>query len=671
MSERLNLDNSSASENQENPLRSEWVFDSLDAGAPAENINNASEAEQNIESAAERFERIKKELARASADAYTLDQIKAKKQELQEVLEDLKKEQSELDSATPGETISEEEARRTLEKAKKNGGIKGHLTKKVVLIIAMVLVALTATVGGIVASLHSTNNAAPSQPTYAATEQYNPGGVDETQPTSATEEVSPSELDEINEADEVHDYFNATGGVDYNNDGIRDSNTAGTEIQWESQMDKLDEARHFDRETAWNFFDGSKMLSGGLGARPIGLELMDEQRNFGEGSLEAWSVNTLDATRNNMPSTIMGELIMHGTVMGDKIVNEDGTIEPLSSYLDMLERADDEFTGKYQNQVAQDQYERFNNGTVIAGRTPNQYYSVQIAIDKTSEDVRMEVVIVDTDKLQGEDLQNEARQWVDIRQEDGKLFFDDSEELERYIVAYLGLPEGTKLEVHSDNSGGNQICAWVIDETAEQPGPQEQPVTPVNPDTGSEGTGTENEGTGTENEGTGTEGEGTGSEDTGSESTGTENESTGTENEGTGDEGWGKSGDPHAGENVDVSDQVDPASEVSRGQNDNTNRGNEGYTPGGSNSTPGSASGNNNNGDRISGGSNQGGNGTNGTNPNSNPTTTTEGQNRDATGNNNQENAHTSGGETGTGATTGGNNYSDAGEEEAIANGDF
>lgn len=671
MSERLNLDNSSASENQENPLRSEWVFDSLDAGAPAENINNASEAEQNIESAAERFERIKKELARASADAYTLDQIKAKKQELQEVLEDLKKEQSELDSATPGETISEEEARRTLEKAKKNGGIKGHLTKKVVLIIAMVLVALTATVGGIVASLHSTNNAAPSQPTYAATEQYNPGGVDETQPTSATEEVSPSELDEINEADEVHDYFNATGGVDYNNDGIRDSNTAGTEIQWESQMDKLDEARHFDRETAWNFFDGSKMLSGGLGARPIGLELMDEQRNFGEGSLEAWSVNTLDATRNNMPSTIMGELIMHGTVMGDKIVKEDGTIEPLSSYLDMLERADDEFTGKYQNQVAQDQYERFNNGTVIAGRTPNQYYSVQIAIDKTSEDVRMEVVIVDTDKLQGEDLQNEARQWVDIRQEDGKLFFDDSEELERYLVAYLGLPEGTKLEVHSDNSGGNQICAWVIDETAEQPGPQEQPVTPVNPDTGSEGTGTENEGTGTENEGTGTEGEGTGSEDTGSESTGTENESTGTENEGTGDEGWGKSGDPHAGENVDVSDQVDPASEVSRGQNDNTNRGNEGYTPGGSNSTPGSASGNNNNGDRISGGSNQGGNGTNGTNPNSNPTTTTEGQNRDATGNNNQENAHTSGGETGTGATTGGNNYSDAGEEEAIANGDF
>ena len=671
MSERLNLDNSSASENQENPLRSEWVFDSLDSGAPAENINNASEAEQNIESAAERFERIKKELARASADAYTLDQIKAKKQELQEVLEDLKKEQSELDSATPGETISEEEARRTLEKAKKNGGIKGHLTKKVVLIIAMVLVALTATVGGIVASLHSTNNAAPSQPTYAATEQYNPGGVDETQPTSATEEVSPSELDEINEADEVHDYFNATGGVDYNNEGIRDSNTAGTEIQWESQMDKLDEARHFDRETAWNFFDGSKMLSGGLGARPIGLELMDEQRNFGEGSLEAWSVNTLDATRNNMPSTIMGELIMHGTVMGDKIVNEDGTIEPLSSYLDMLERADDEFTGKYQNQVAQDQYERFNNGTVIAGRTPNQYYSVQIAIDKTSEDVRMEVVIVDTDKLQGEDLQNEARQWVDIRQEDGKLFFDDSEELERYIVAYLGLPEGTKLEVHSDNSGGNQICAWVIDETAEQPGPQEQPVTPVNPDTGSEGTGTENEGTGTENEGTGTEGEGTGSEDTGSESTGTENESTGTENEGTGDEGWGKSGDPHAGENVDVSDQVDPASEVSRGQNDNTNRGNEGYTPGGSNSTPGSASGNNNNGDRISGGSNQGGNGTNGTNPNSNPTTTTEGQNRDATGNNNQENAHTSGGETGTGATTGGNNYSDAGEEEAIANGDF
>ncbi len=434
-------------------------------------------------------------------------------------------------------------------------------------------------------------------------------------------------------------------------------------------MDKADEARHEDLETAFDFY-GDKMLSGGLGSRLIDFEHMDEHRNFTEGSLEMWSNRTLESARNNIPSTIMAELITHGTVMNEAIIREDGTVINLSEYLAMLE-SDEEFAGKWQNQIAQEQHEIFDKGTVETGRTPNQYYSIQIAIDKTTAEPRMHVVIVDTDKLEGEDLQNESRQWVDLRREDGTMFFDDSESLEKFIVASLGLPEGTKLVVHSDNSGGYQFCAWEEDDE-ERPGPQDEPITIVDdtdPGTGTEGTGTE--GTGTE--GTGTEG--TGTEGTGTEGTGTEG--TGTEGTGSETSDWGKGDNPHAGQNVDVSDPVNPASEVSRSESEGANRGNQGYvndnqaTPGshsgnngGSGNTGVTAPGTNSGGDRLTGGNNQGGNQQAGTN-NSAPAVTPEATNRDNTGNNNQGAAQNSG------TTTGGNNYSDSQEEDLVNNGDF
>lgn len=51
---------------------------------------------------------------------------------------------------------------------------------------------------------------------------------------------------------------------------------------------------------------------------------------------------------------------------------------------------------------------------------------------------------------------------------------------------------------------------------------------------------------------------------------------------------WGKTGDPHGGEDVTYSEQVDPNSEVTQVQNANTNSGNEGHNG----STPGSTSSN-------------------------------------------------------------------------------
>jgi len=130
---------------------------------------------------------------------------------------------------------------------------------------------------------------------------------------------------------------------------------------------------------------------------------------------------------------------------------------------------------------------------------------------------------------------------------------------------------------------------------------------------------------------------------------------------------WGKSGDPHGGSDVSKSDKVDPKSEVSKEQNDNTNKGNQGNAS----TTPGSSSKNTSNPDRKTGGENQGGNTTNGQNAYQDKNKIDEGKKVDQAGNTSQAAAQQTGGENGTGAKPGDDNYSDAGEEQAFINGDF
>ena len=223
------------------------------------------------------------------------------------------------------------------------------------------------------------------------------------------------------------------------------------------------------------------------------------------------------------------------------------------------------------------------------------------------------------------------------------------------------------------------------------------PANPTDPGSGAEGTGSE----GTGSEGTGSEGtgsEGTGSEGTGTEGTGVEGTGTeGTGSEGTGSEttDWGKSGDPHTGDLVDVSDEVDPASEVTREESENANQGNQGYVDD-HQAAPGSSSDNNGvNPDtgfassgitapgattegetRLPGGENQAADSSGnaemaGQNAYQNPETIAQGQQQDNAGNAAQAAAQSSGGGNGTGATVGGDNYSDSAEEEAFNNGDF
>ena len=141
---------------------------------------------------------------------------------------------------------------------------------------------------------------------------------------------------------------------------------------------------------------------------------------------------------------------------------------------------------------------------------------------------------------------------------------------------------------------------------------------------------------------------------------------------------WGKSGDPHGGNRVTPSEMVNPKSMVTKEENDNTNRGNQGYrddnkaTPGSSsNNNLGNNSSNNTNSNRLSGGVNQGGSQTNGENAYHSPSQNIQGQRVDNSGNVAQQEARQSGGENGGGASAGGNNYSDAGEEAAVENGDF
>lgn len=121
---------------------------------------------------------------------------------------------------------------------------------------------------------------------------------------------------------------------------------------------------------------------------------------------------------------------------------------------------------------------------------------------------------------------------------------------------------------------------------------------------------------------------------------------------------WGKEGDPHGGPDVTPSDKVDPNSEVSKEQNDDTNKGNQGYVDD-NQATPGSSSDNNGsyNEDRLSGGENQGGDQTNGTNTYNNPEQNNQGQQVDNSGNESQQQAQDAG------VKPGEDNYSDAEEE--------
>ncbi len=124
---------------------------------------------------------------------------------------------------------------------------------------------------------------------------------------------------------------------------------------------------------------------------------------------------------------------------------------------------------------------------------------------------------------------------------------------------------------------------------------------------------------------------------------------------------WGKSGDPHGGENVTRSPQVDPNSQKSKEENDNTNKGNQGS----SNTKPGSSSNNTNsnnkptNPNRKSGGENQGGSSTNGNN-----SAPKGDESREQSGNNSQRQAQEQN-------QPGGNNNTDSEEEQRVADGDF
>ncbi|MBP5513081.1 hypothetical protein J6X73_02900 [Candidatus Saccharibacteria bacterium] len=156
---------------------------------------------------------------------------------------------------------------------------------------------------------------------------------------------------------------------------------------------------------------------------------------------------------------------------------------------------------------------------------------------------------------------------------------------------------------------------------------------------------------------------------------------------------WGKSGDPHGGEDVEISDQVDPESEVSEEQNNSTNTGNQGYVDD-HGATPGSASDVNGTDSygfadsgilatdadtddgRLLGGENQAANedGSStmaGENAYQNPEAIAEGEAIDEAGNNAQAEAQESGGSDNEGSTPGGDNYSDEDEEGIVAGGDF
>lgn len=163
----------------------------------------------------------------------------------------------------------------------------------------------------------------------------------------------------------------------------------------------------------------------------------------------------------------------------------------------------------------------------------------------------------------------------------------------------------------------------------------------------------------------------------------------------------GKQGDPHGGDKVTPSAPVNPASEVSKDQNDSTNAGNQGYVDD-HGAKPGDASTPSNNGSetggfadsgivapdatteggRLQGGENQGTPDIAGENPYVDETANQQGENFDQFGNDQQyyaqnggSNDSTSstatGSSEGAGITPGGDNYDDQGEEDLFASGDF
>ena len=223
---------------------------------------------------------------------------------------------------------------------------------------------------------------------------------------------------------------------------------------------------------------------------------------------------------------------------------------------------------------------------------------------------------------------------------------------------------------HSDKDGDYYVSKKMIDlnmQCGYQPNyekdkiPDGVPHIPADEDVNVDPVSTGNESAGDESAGD----ESAGDESAGNESAG--DESTGDEGTGNENTDWGKEGDPHGGPNVDVSDPVNPDSEVTQQQSEQVNQGNQGYVDDGG-ATPGQgsdANNPNNNPDRLSGGENQGGSNMNGENVYQNPVEIQQGQQVDAGGNAAQEAAVSSG------TTAGADNNSNAAEVQAVESGDF
>lgn len=277
-----------------------------------------------------------------------------------------------------------------------------------------------------------------------------------------TEPTIP-ELDESGEKEKS--IIITTGGIDADGDGRRDLNDNGEEILFEAEFDEMDRERYED--SAYNFFYGSKMFGGSIGARPVPERYIDENGELKEGALQEWAENSLKEGRENLPSTILADLLMHGNVGINSFRHDE---KPEGEFLEVEnewfhETSQDEyFAGIYQNIVASDLNKEFENGTVITGKLPEKYYSIQLSIDKSSGFPDLELTEVDTNEIKDPDLKKEARICFDYRKADGTLFFGDcSQEFKEKIAKKLNTT-ADKIIISNGNCGGFQPVIVVWDE---------------------------------------------------------------------------------------------------------------------------------------------------------------------------------------------------------------
>ncbi len=201
---------------------------------PEEEVDNlgANPGEEGVEQSAEHLKEVEKELGQKGMDSFTAEEIEELKAKLdanvqalkaeeerikasgedpsksfaeyEAELEKLKAEEAELDSeeegsdASTGETgekhISSEKARATIEKAKKNAGLKA--------LIAALIIALFASGMSIVHLVRNNNAAVPQETTVAAAQAENPEG------DSSIKPVTPGELNDIDQGagEKEHDF---------------------------------------------------------------------------------------------------------------------------------------------------------------------------------------------------------------------------------------------------------------------------------------------------------------------------------------------------------------------------------------------------------------------------------------------------------------------------------